>query len=159
MKFLLTLYGAAAIFTGTYFYQRHLFVTPGLYVVGTLVLGFGIWLFLKQWIIFQSTVKTYGKLIGWGEESSTPNPKFPRIYYYAQVAFETPDGSRHHVTSATGTRPKPKTPMGHPMPVRYHPENPDDARLDTFFDFWGPSTVISFTGALLIGCSFLHGGH
>jgi hypothetical protein len=95
-----------------------------------------IWLFLKQWSIFQSTVKTYGKLIGWGEESSTPNPQFPRPYYYAQVAFETPDRSRHQVSSAVGSRPKPKTPMGHPMPVRYDPENPDDARLDTFFDFW-----------------------
>jgi hypothetical protein len=158
IKAALALYGVTALFGGAWLYQHHLIVTPGVFILGVIVFGFGLWLFCKQVAIFNSTQKTYGRLVSWGEERP-PNPNSPKVYYYAHVVLQTRDGSEHHVASTTGNRGKPKTPIGHPMPVRYDPSNPDDARLDTYFDFWGPSTIIMFFGAVPIVVSFALSGH
>jgi hypothetical protein len=155
---ILSLYGLIVLVAGAWLYHQHLFVTPVLFFFGGVVFGFGLWLFCKQVVIFNSTRKTYGKLVGWGGEMP-PNPNSPKMYYYAQVVFQSCDGSEHRITAATGDRIKPRTPIGSQIPMRYDPANPDDARVDTFFDFWGPSIIIMFFGAVTCVMSFAHGGY
>ena len=157
IKIVLSFYFLTAFVAGGWLYERHFLVTPGLFPLGGLVFGFGLWLLCKQIRYFSGTQRTYGQLVGWGEEK-TPVPNSPRVYHYAQVVFQADDGSEHHVTSATGDRIKPKTPIGSPIPVRYDPANADDARVDTIFDFWGPSILVMFFGAVTLGMAFVKGG-
>ena len=134
---------------------EHIRFQPYLFLVGAALLGLGIWLFRQQVAFLSTTRKAYGRLVDWGENvDPIPNSGSPKVHYYAHVVFEAADGSEHYVTSATGQWPKPSTPIGHIYPVRYDPDNPDDARLDTLFDYWGPSVLILCFGAFTLFVAF-----
>jgi len=147
-------YSSLVIGVGVFLYATHVSFQPYLFVCGAVMLGLGVSLLYGQAGMFLNTRKTHGKLVGWSENNASPNPNYAKIYYYADVVFEDNEGVEHHVRSATGSRPKPKTPIGHRMPVRYDPSNPENARLDTIFDFWGPSCIITLFGAVLLFLAF-----
>jgi hypothetical protein len=134
-------------------YLGHILFQPYLFICGGALTGLGVWILRTQVIFLRSSRLTYGELIEWKEAPAFRPGKIP--HYYAVVAFQAVDGTQHQVTSATGTWPKPKTPLGKRLPVRYDPENPDGARLDTLFDYWGPPVIITLFGAVVLVISFV----
>lgn len=118
-----------------------------LLVMGLAMAGFGARLAGQRIAFLRRTRRAWGKLDGWKEQPSL-RPGSREIYYYAEVVFDAADGTTHRVTSATGDGRmcRPSTPIGKPVPVRYNPENPDEASIDTFFNLWAPSL-----GFLVIG--------
>jgi hypothetical protein len=148
-------YGAVTVGVALLLYFGHVPFQPYLYLCGAVLSGLGISLLYRQLGFILRSRKGYGRLVGWTENSlAVRNSSTAKVYYYAQIVFEAPDGSEHRITSATGECPKPSTPVGHVYPVRYDPDNPDEARLDTIFDFWGPGSLIFLLGAVALCLSF-----
>ena len=114
-----------------------------LLILGAGMIGFGFRLIYRQIAFILRSQKTSGKLNGWIE---VPNLHSTEVYYYAEVAFQASDGTEHRVKSNAGSSPKPKTPIGRVIPVRYDPSNPNVAQFDTLFQLW--SAPVAF---LLLG--------
>lgn len=69
------------------------------------------------------------------------------------VRFEDRDGVERRFTSSISTsRP---FAIGAPVPVRYLPDAPDDAAIDTVFRSWGLPLVFLVAGGLTTGVGFV----
>jgi len=152
MRTFIYTYGSLLIAAALALFLKHIPFQPYLFLCGGALAGLGLHLFHNQITFLQHSRLTYGELVDWKE---VPKPTGSRgVDYYAVVNFEDNNGARHQVLSATGIWPKPSTPMGKKYPVRYNFENPDDARLDTLFDYWGPPVIILLFGVSIIVISF-----
>jgi len=138
---------------GLCLFLAHVHFQPYLYLCGTILSGLGGHLFYRQITFVFRTRKTYGTLVNW--DGQTHTDRGAKITdYYAELEFEAPDGSKHRVRSATGDS-SPAQRIGRRYPIRYDPENPDDARMDTLFDYWGPPVLISLFGGVVLYISFV----
>ena len=120
-----------------------------LLIVGAGFIGFGIRLVYRQIAFLLRTKKAYGKLNSWIE---VPNLHATKVYYYAEVVFEATDGIEYRVKSNAGSSPKPKTPIGHAIPVRYDPRHPNDAQFDTLFQLWSAPAAFLLLGGI---CTYI----
>ena len=153
MRSYVFLYGSLVVGAGLGLFLERVPFQPYLFLCGGALSGLGFRIFYNQIAFLKKSRLARGKLVDWKEVPSTVS-RTPRIDYYAVVEFEDADGRSHRVTSATGGWPKPRTPMGTRYPVRYSPENPKEARLDTVFDYWGPAVIILLFGAGVVVTSF-----
>jgi len=130
-----------------------------LLIVGLAMIGFGLKLAYQRITFLRRSRKAYGKPVKWKE---APVLNSQKIYYYAEVEFETEDGVAHRVTSDVGyasfAGQEPKLPSR--ILVRYDPANPDDAHIDTLFNVWSPSVgFILLGGAAICAFFFSHETH
>lgn len=65
------------------------------------------------------------------------------------VRFRDADGIERRFTSSIATS-HPFAPDA-PVTVRYRPDAPDDARIDTFFRIWGLPLVLAGGGLVMVG--------
>jgi hypothetical protein len=70
----------------------------------------------------------------------------PSTLYYERVRFSTRDGRTVVFTSALGS-PDSEPELGRPVPVRYHPDNPEQAQVDTPWAWMVPG-ALGFLGGL-----------
>jgi Protein of unknown function (DUF3592) len=85
---------------------------------------------LKAGVSAQGTVVGAEKRIS-STGIGTWAPTFvPTPLYHPRVRFTTPDGRTVVFTSALGS-PDSELELGRPVPVRYHPDNPQQAQVDT----------------------------
>jgi hypothetical protein len=79
--------------------------------------------------------------------------------YYPQVEFKAPDGSAVHFTGRTGSNPASYS-RGDRVTVMYRTDNPQDARIDSFFENWFGVLILGGLGAVfsLIGGGLIYGG-
>ena len=75
----------------------------------------------------------------------------PTTYYHPVVRFTTPDGRTVEFTAGTGTGAQPET--GARVPVRYRPDDPDDAELDHVLTWMLPAAfgLVGGLGLLVAG--------
>jgi uncharacterized protein DUF3592 len=70
----------------------------------------------------------------------------PNTLYHQRVRFTTRDGRTVVFTSALGS-PDSELELGRPVPVRYHPEDPEQAQVDSLW-VWVVPGVLGFLGGL-----------
>lgn len=75
--------------------------------------------------------------------------------YRARVEFATPTGTRVRFLSSISSNPPPAR-VGEHVDVRYHPDNPHDATINTYWQVWFLPTLLGIIGApfLLVGAGF-----
>jgi hypothetical protein len=146
-------FGSLFVAAGVALFLRHVPFQPYLFLCGGGLSGLGFWIFGNQVAFLKTSRVASGELVDWKEVANSSG-RGSRFDYYAVIAFEDADGGSHRITSATGTWPKPRTPMGTRFPVRYRPEAPKEARVDTVFDYWGPGVLIVLFGVVVTVISF-----
>ena len=101
---------------------------------------------LKAGVSAQGTVVGAEKRIS-SSGIGTWAPTFvPNTLYHRRVRFTTPDGRTVVFTSALGS-PDSEPELGHPVPVRYQPDNPQQAQVDTPLAWIVPG-ALGFLGGL-----------
>jgi hypothetical protein len=91
-------------------------------------------------------VSTQGTVVGVEKRISSAGigtwaPTFiPNTLYHPRVRFTMPDGRTVVFTSALGS-PDSEPELGHPVPVRYHPDNPQQAQVDTPWGWMLPGAL------------------
>jgi Protein of unknown function (DUF3592) len=110
----------------------------------------------------QAGVSAQGTVVGAEKRISSPgigtwSPTFaPNPLYHERVRFTTRDGRTVVFTSALGS-PDSELELGRPVPVRYQPDNPEQAQVDTpWARMWawmvpGALGVLGGLGLLLAG--------
>ena len=94
---------------------------------------FFAWAVFKNILILTRFTKTNG-IVG-GKTYVASDDRRKEGLYETDVIFVTPDGKEHTVASSVRSN-KARHAPGTSVPVYYHPSNPDEARLGTFFDLW-----------------------
>ena len=122
-----------------------------LLIVGLALSGFGIRLAMQRLNFFLRSRKTQGALSCWKE---TRGKTAGTIDYYYEVTFEDDYGIQHTATSSTASSGKPNKPIGHPIPVRYDPSDPDNACIDTVINLWIPSFTFLLMGGIALFAFF-----
>jgi Protein of unknown function (DUF3592) len=92
----------------------------------------------------KSGVSAQGTVVG-AEKSTSNTDSGPDTDYHPKVRFTTPDGRTVVFTSAFGSDSEPE--LGHPVPVRYDPDNPQQAEWDTAW-VWGLPAALGLLGGL-----------
>ncbi|WP_071288945.1 DUF3592 domain-containing protein [Mycolicibacterium llatzerense] len=75
--------------------------------------------------------------------------------YRARVEFATSTGTHIRFLSSISSNPPPAT-VGEHVDVRYHPDDPHDATIDTYWQVWFLPTLLAIISApfLLVGAGF-----
>src|SRR6266702_6212389 len=68
-------------------------------------------------------------------------PNHKNRTYAAQFSFTTPAKQAVKITSTSSSNP-PEFEVGESVAVLYLPNNPADARIDSFFQLWGASSIV-----------------
>jgi Protein of unknown function (DUF3592) len=101
---------------------------------------------LKAGVSAQGTVVGAEKRIS-STGIGTWAPTFvPNTLYHPRVRFATRDGRTVVFTSALGS-PDSELELGRPVPVRYHPDHPEQAQVDTPLA-WVVPAALGFLGGL-----------
>lgn len=81
-----------------------------------------------------------------GDKSPYPIIQFVEIRNGKTIVFKsnTSKSQRHPCVSLIGTK----------VPVRYLPEEPEKARMDTFFGNWGWTIILGIFGVVFAGLGF-----
>jgi Protein of unknown function (DUF3592) len=104
---------------------------------------------LKAGVSAQGTVVGAEKRIS-STGIGTWAPTFvPNTLYHPRVRFTTRDGRTVMFTSALGS-PDSGLELGHPVPVRYHPDNPQQAQVDNPWVWIVPGALGSLGGLGLL---------
>ena len=69
------------------------------------------------------------------------------IVYYPVFTFKDSKGQTHEIDSSSGQYP-PAYKVGDTVTVLYQPEQPENAKLDSFFDIWGWAAMLGGFGVL-----------
>jgi len=115
-----------------------------LLVVGTLLLGVGIWLFMgKLEFVDHSTVAD--GIVTDLESSSSKNGRT----YRPVVNFRDSGGQEQTFVSSMGSSPA-SYEVGESVKVRYEPGKPSMAVIDSFWEVWGIVTVVVGFGSIFL---------
>jgi hypothetical protein len=125
--------------------------------VGLLFLvGGGIWAW-KTWAFTGRARHTKGKIerLEVRLDTSRSRSRDPDSPTYAPVfSFRDTEGRHHLVTSAVSHGKSPYEP-GQEVPVLYDPDDPENARLDSFVQLWLFPLVFGFMGTIFAGIAAL----
>jgi hypothetical protein len=108
--------------------------------------------FLARSTCVEGTLVTWERLTSTDIRQGAPSMRpGDRPMYRPVVAFTAADGKAYRVTGDvwSSKRGGPK-PTGHPMPVRYIPGDPNDARISTIVNLWFTPVILSIIGSFLM---------
>ena len=135
-------------------------IVPGIFaVVGIILLGLGAWRYLSTEAFLASASVAEGEVIELvrkeaTQRSSTSAGRGTKSITFAPLfRFRTADGEEVEVISSLGSNPPAHRPSDR-VQVYYDPEDPYDARIDSFMDLHFLTLMFSGMGALF----FLIGG-
>jgi hypothetical protein len=109
---------------------------------GIVLLPFGLIPALRTRGRLRSGAQAQGTVVGTERQKDTGART---SYYHPVVRFTTPDGRTVVFTSAVGYKIKPNE--GDPVPVRYRPDNPEQAEMDRAIA-WVMPVVFGLVGGL-----------
>ncbi|WP_013320872.1 DUF3592 domain-containing protein [Gloeothece verrucosa] len=126
-------------------------------VFGLLGLGmlFGSWLsFSGTQDFLKNSVSSVGTVIDLRVKSSYDHDG--GSIYYPRVSFQTEKAEKIDFESNFGTNP-PAYKVGQQVPVLYHPDNPDQAQIKSFWSLWFVSILLLGMGGIftVVGLSLL----
>lgn len=99
--------------------------------------------FVRMRRLLLRSVRIFGTIVG-----EIRQPDESRIYHFPQVSFRTHDGREVVFQSQLGSSVPAR--MGESLPVRYVPERPEQAEVDTFASRWLPTIVFGALGDALL---------
>ncbi|MCS7031334.1 MAG: DUF3592 domain-containing protein [Gloeomargarita sp. SKYG116] len=109
--------------------------------------GWGLWEVLRTYQLLQVAVKTSGRVIDL-EYRRQRVGRVPYDAYYPVVEFVLPNHQLVRFTSQVGNL---GCRVGDTVPVLYHPQRPQVARLAYFRDLWGVTLAFLLVGVLSLG--------
>jgi hypothetical protein len=127
-------------------------------VIAIILVTLGYGSLITTIIFLARSTRIKGTLVAWekltshdirrGAPSMRPSS---RPVYRAVVIFAV-DGKEYRVTGDVWSRKRggPTRPTGGPMPVRYIPGHPDDARIATIVNLWFTPVIFSVIGSFLM---------
>jgi len=126
-------------------------------ILGGAIFGGGVYLSQEKIEFYTQSTQTEGTVIAIDSRRSGSTN-----YYYPVVSFESEDGNTYSISSETGTSAPYDYETGEKINIRYIKENPQNAKIDSFFELWGMSTILLAVGLVLFlagvyGCyNFFH---
>jgi hypothetical protein len=129
-------------------------ILSGLFVgIGTTLLVLAGWMAAKKRAFVRGSVTAPGAVVAlvnvWdGTE----------ISHFPKILFRTPEGRDVTFQSEMGSNP-PSRRVGEKVRVRYRPDQPQSAEIDTFFSLWGAALLFGLLGGVfaLVGIGILSG--
>lgn len=130
------------------------FITSFFFVVGLGLLAGTGYLTHSQYQFIQRSIKTTGTVVEL-ETSTSRDSDSGRLktYYHPIVEFQTSTSNTVRFRGDVGSHPS-SYDQGEHVPVRYLPNQPQAAKLDTFFQLWFLPIILGFMGSL---CTVLCG--
>jgi hypothetical protein len=120
-----------------------LLVGFGLLLVGSLLLVGAYFLYRRTARFRQRAVSTEGVVT----DFKTGTDDDGDSVYYPIFQYRAPSGQEYTICSNTGTNP-PGFKKGQSVGVLYDPDQPTEARLDTFVQLWLTTIIVSGLGSL-----------
>ena len=117
------------------------FAGAGFTLIGIVILIIGWRDFRQQLRFVRQSIRTTGEVVGVHREDRNTEDV---TYHHPTIRFTTAAGASITFTAAFG-RSKPWN-DGERVPVRYHPDRPDSAELDTFFGIWLTTVICAVLG-------------
>jgi len=124
-------------------------------LVGGAMLVAAGWQFTQRRAFVRHSAIASGTIVALIEERSsdmTSDSMNEEISYFPKVKFQTPSGREVIFQSAMGSGRKAGR-IGRTVAVRYRPDQPDVAEIDSFMSLWGVTLVLG-----VVGVGFLFAG-
>lgn len=130
-------------------YDRNLKMTR---VIAPLFLAIG----LGAWSLSAYLYTDARELVTQGEHARGTVTSFTRSgsVYFPTVAFKTAVGTEFEFTGKTGTSSS-RFVKGQQIDVVYRPEDPQDAKINTFLDLWAPALFVTIFGTIFSVIGFV----
>ena len=124
----------------------------GIFILACSVIPFshGIYSFVKTKNFLLKAVKTQGKVLDLKEYSSGDG-----VVYRPVFSFMDNAGNNHIIHSTQGSNP-PRYGIGDSISILYEPEEPKDAKINSFFNLWLYSIIGGFCGIICVFMGLLY---
>jgi len=124
----------------------------GIFILACSIIPFahGIYSFANTKNFLMKAVKTKGKVLDLKEYSSGDG-----VVYRPVFSFMDNAGNNHTIHSTWGSNP-PRYGIGDSVSVLYDPEEPENAKTDSFFDLWLYSIIGVFGGIVCVFMGLLY---
>jgi hypothetical protein len=113
--------------------------------VGALLLGLGLFFFVRTRSFLSRAVSVTGAVIGFRESRGSEGG----TVYQPVVTYRTTEGQTHEFTDSVASDP-PGFTVGEAVPVAYDPTDPEQAKIARPFRLWFVSGLLSSMGALFL---------
>ncbi len=105
-------------------------------------------MYLRAWAFVSAARRTTGNVI-----ALTPDEE--EEVFFPVVEFTADDGVTRRVRGKVGRKP-PAHKVGDTVSILYHPQRPDDMRINTFGELWLPSLIaLGASGLFTLICVLL----
>ena len=111
--------------------------------VAAILLAIGVFLWMRTRRFLRTAVDTTGVIVDLIESSGSEGG----TVYQAVVEFQTREGRTVRWTESMASSPAAGD-VGDQLPMKYNPENPQEARIARFFRMWFVSVLLTGMGAM-----------
>ncbi|NMP29636.1 DUF3592 domain-containing protein [Rahnella sp. SAP-1] len=108
-------------------------------ILGLILLLFTTWQIVNTIKFTASAQHTEGTVVKLIEKYSQDNGK-DKIFYYPQLTFIDSHHTPQLIESASGSNPAHYS-VGEKVPIIYQIDNPENAKIDTFFELWAGAII------------------
>jgi Protein of unknown function (DUF3592) len=99
--------------------------------------AFGALFWIPAMSFYYGSAVTVGQVVSFVERSTSEGG----TSFHPVFSFSDSAGQSYSVTNSLGASP-PDVSQGQSVPVRYRPQRPSEARIDSFFSRWGVPLLI-----------------
>lgn len=117
--------------------------------IGSIFAVTGIIIGISTRSFVASSVLTQGKIIALVERLSTDSDGDSSFVYYPVVRFTTNAGEPTVFEANAGSNP-PAFTLGQQVEVLYSPQNPKEARIDSWLELWLFPTIFTSIGLIFV---------
>jgi hypothetical protein len=118
--------------------------------IGVLILAIGVRQLAVSWRFVRRAVWAEARVVSIEREQHVDEPA--RWIHFPVFTFTDGEGREHTVKSTIGTGGDVYA-VGEAVAIRYLPEDPEVARVDTFFGRWGATILLLALGAGFMLCA------
>jgi hypothetical protein len=118
-------------------------------LVGSILLLLGLYFLYRRLLLFKNSCLVEGLVVSYltrDDDGTT--------IYYPKVGFTANDGKIYEFVAEAGNSSRPRL-ESHPVRVRYNPNHPKEAFIDSFLHFWAGPLAFIVLGVASVAVMFV----
>ena len=120
-------------------------------LIGAALLALSAWYFVRRRAFLQESASATGTVVDLNviRSESTDDDNRVTVDYFShpRVTYRDANGREMTFASSVGSSP-PKYKVGDKVSVRYHPQRPTEAEIDSFWEIWLPTVAFGACGSV-----------
>lgn len=119
-------------------------------ILGLALFGLGLYFLKERLDFFKHSIQAEGIVIDIEKSGSRGSKGGSRYSYYPVISFQALDGNIYTFSPESGTNSYGEYLQGDKLTIMYNTENPQSAKIDSFWERWGIQLTFLIVGLAIL---------